>query len=627
MSLDAAPASFPTETDLVVARAFTPAAAPRRVLVYAPLAYSTPHFETDLEIAQRHLDLGDEVELVLCDGQLPSCQLNPQHESRRCLTCISRNLQGAAQLSQPVKAHSLLSALTAEDSARLAQLPAEFANQEALRKFTFDGFDAGMATLSSLIDFARALTIDVRGHATIVRGTLTSAVASFLAMQRLLAAGRYDRVYIYNGRWSMVRSAVRACEQAGVEYYTHERGADHRSFALYHNTLPHNKPDFRRKIAAAWDVAGGAAEAVALGEKFFHERRQRVEKNWFSYVKKQETGRVPADWERTNERIVFFTSSEFETAAVSEEATGRIYASQSKALPRLAREIARLRPQAHLWVRVHPNDHSPAAVAQWTSAAAGLGNVTLVRPDAVIDSYAMLDGAERVLSFGSTVSIEATFWGRPSITADDSFFDGLSALHEARSEAELLDLLTRPALPPQDRQAAIAIGYYLNTYGATFRHFDTSRISDYEFQSPFRGRCLKPDFTDLAQRVLALHQAGEDARVLPVARHFTTIAPSDATMQAILILTHLRRHDLAAATTALARVPAAVLEPVLKHTGKALLDATQLLAQTGPTDDFRANATRLSAALAQVPAYAALGAKLAVMAERRARATPAAATA
>ena len=50
-------------TDATISEAFTPAAAPRRVLIYAPLAYSTPHFETDLEIAQRHLDLGDNVEL------------------------------------------------------------------------------------------------------------------------------------------------------------------------------------------------------------------------------------------------------------------------------------------------------------------------------------------------------------------------------------------------------------------------------------------------------------------------------------------------------------------------------------------------------------------------------------
>jgi hypothetical protein len=235
----------------------------------------------------------------------------------------------------------------------------------------------------------------------------------------------------------------------------------------------------------------------------------------------------------------------------------------------------------------------------------------------------MLDGAERVLSFGSTVSVEATFWGRPSIGADDSFFDGLDALYEARTEEELVDLLTRPALPPKNRHAAIAFGYYLDTYGSGFRHFDTGRISDYEFQSPFRGRCLKPDLADLARRVLALHQFGADDRVAPIARHFTTVSPSDATMQSILILTYMRQRNLAAATGALERVPVIALDTVLKHTGKALLDATQQLAQTGAHEEFRAHAGRLAAAFQQVPAYAAIGSKLAAMAERNARAATA----
>lgn len=615
------PATSPTlrsETDLVAAEAFTPAAAPRRVLVYAPLAYSTPHFETDLEIAQRHLDLGDDVELVLCDGDLPSCQLNPAHESKRCLHCVSRNLQGVAQLSRPVKVRSLLAPLTTEDSVRLGQLPTEFATQKELRDFHFDGFDAGMATLSSLIDFARALTFDTRQHATIIRGTLTAAVASFLAMKRLLAAGRYDRVYIYNGRWSMVRSAVRACEQAGIDYYTHERGSDFRRFSVFPNTFPHDRHEYRRQILFTWDAAGDTPSARELGAAFFHERRARVEKTWFSFTKLQDSGRLPADWMRSARRIVAFTSSEFELAAISENALGRIYPTQVDAVRRLAFRLHREHPGIHLWVRVHPNDQSLGAVLRWQSSMAGLCNVTLIPPDAPIDSYALLDAADRVLTFGSTIGVETTYWNRTVVCADNSLYDGTDVQYEAATEAELLKLLTTPTLPPKSRDAAIRCGFYLNTCGDTFRHFSTEEISDYQFKSPFRGRSLRPDFTDLAQRVLALHQAGDDYRVAPIARHFTALFPSEPTMQAIAILTHLRERDLAGATAALERVPAVALETVLKHTGKALLDATQLLARSGAHEEFRLSAGRLGAAMRQTPTFSAIGQKLIAMAERTA---------
>lgn len=610
--------------DLTIQEAFVPAATARRVLVYAPLAYSTPHFETDLEIAQRHLDLGDTVELVLCDGELSSCQLNPMHEARRCLQCISRNLQGAAQLSRPVPVHGLVSALTTEDQAALARVPRHFATQTELRDYCFDGFDVGMASLSSIIDFARTTALDTRAYAGLIQRTLTAAVTAFLATKRLIATQHYDRVYIYNGRWSMMRSAVRACEQLGVEYYTHERGSDFRKFALYRNSLPHDKVRFSQRTAAAWQHAATRPQTAALAEAFFLERRKRVEKAWFSFVKAQETGRTPADWDRAARRIVFFTSSEFEFAAIGGEAIGRIYPDQVTGLRHFAPALARRSPDAHLWVRVHPNDQSPITTQRWIETAAALRNVTLIRPDEKIDSYAMMEGADRVLTFGSTIGIEATYWGRPAICADYSFYDGQDAQYEAGNEEELLELLCRPALPPKAREQAVRFGYYLNTYGEPFVHFSTEQISDYEFKSPFRGRCLKPDFADLAQRLVALHQAGEDDRVRMLAPHYTAVAPADARVQAVVILTHLRSRELTRALDALEKVPAGILELVLKHAGKPLLDATQQLARAETHEAFRAGAARLGAIMQRVPSCAPIGTKLAAMAGRGAH--PAATT-
>lgn len=610
----------PAPPDLVVRAAFTRAARPRRVLVYAPLAYSTPHFETDLEIAQRHLDLGDAVELVLCDAELPSCQLNPRREAARCVQCVSRNLQGAAQLSAPVPVLDLLGALTPEDRAVLAAIPAEFRDQAELRGYQCEGFDAGLAALSSVIDFVRTPVVDVRAHAGVIHATVVAAVGTFLALRRRLAEGRHDRVYIYNGRWSMVRSAVRACEQAGVEFYTHERGSDFRKFALYRNGLPHDKAAFRARVRAAWAARG--AGAAALGEAFFTGRRQRVEQNWFSFVKGQEAGRVPADWGRTARRLVWFTSSEFEYAAIGEGATGRIYPNQPEAAPRLARLLAARSPGVHVWVRVHPNDRSAETTRRWTAATAGLHNVTLVLPEAPVDSYALLDGAERVLTFGSTTGIEATFWGKPAVCADFSFYDGLEAHYEATTEAELIELLTRPGLPAQPREGALACGYYLQTFGEEFAHFATEKISDYAFESPFRGRCLKPDHDDLRRRMVALAEAGEWRRAGAVARLAGEFRPADDVAQTVRAAARLREGNLVEALAGL-EAAAQVLTPeqlarVLQHTGQALLAATMQLAQSGRSAEFAREARRAGALFGRVPALAEIGGKLRAMAARAA---------
>lgn len=608
----------PPVPDPIIAESFAPAEKPRRVLVYAPLAYSTPHFETDLEIAQRHLDLGDEVELMLCNAELSSCQLNPLHEARRCVQCVSRNLQGAAQLSARVPVHGLLTALTPDDHARLVEIPRQFSDQQALRSYHFDGFDAGLATLSSIIDFARSLTIDTKRHADLVHRTLRASVSAFLAVKRLLAAKTYDRVYIYNGRWSMVRSAVRACEQLRVSYFTHERGSDFRKFALYRDTLPHDKDDYRARIAAVWEHAREFPQTLPLADAFFQERRQRVEKTWFSHVKHQELGRVPSDWNRGARRIVFFTSSEFEFAAIGEGCTGRIYSSQALATRRISARLAQLSPESHLWIRVHPNDKSPAAVKRWQEATAGLSNVTVILPEERIDSYSLLEGAERILTFGSTIGVEATYWGKPSICADFSFWDGLDAHYDATSEDDLFALLTRPDLAPKPRENALRCGYYLNTNGGEFLHFSTAQISDYEFKSPFRGRCLKPDYNDLRQRLLALYQVGDIHRTLAVARLCIDFKADDGMAHSLLILCRLRLRETTEAVDALEHAARQTtppqLEQILKTTGRPLLDAIQQCASDANRADFESIATRAGQVMLRLPAYASIGQKLIALA-------------
>jgi hypothetical protein len=601
--------------DVVAKEAFAPATAPRRVLVFAPLAYSTPHFETDLEIAQRHLDLGDEVDLALCDGELPACQLNPLREAKRCAACVSRNLQGAAQLSRTVRTLHMPGFLTADDLARIEALPKVFANQAALRAFRFEAFDAGMATLSSLIDFVRSDEVDTRQHAGVIHQLLAGAVQTYLTVLRALEANAYDRVYIYNGRWSMVRSAVRACEKLGVPYYTHERGADFHRFALFKNTLPHDMGDYRTQIRAAWENAKDNTAALASAHEFFTGRRQRVEKSWFSYTKEQELGRLPADWASTQRRFVVFTSSEFEFAAIGSDTGGRLYQDQVQGVARIAELLARLVPEARLWVRVHPNDNGEATAKTWRETTSALANVTLVGSKEKIDSYAMLDGAERIITFGSTIGIEATYWRHVSIVLNDGFYAGLGAVYEPADEAELIDLLLRQDVAPLPRETTLPFGYYSANQGETFRHFETAAISDYEFKSPFRGRCLKPDLGELQRGAVALFGRGEYARTEAIARLCIAFNPADSFGHTTRILSLIKLGQVLSAVFALetAATTAAPLVKILPLVVKPLFETFGALGARGDVEGSYALTQRLARVCIGVPEFAGIGRSLATL--------------
>ena len=67
----------------------------KRLIVF-PSWISTPHYETDLEIAINHAQRGWDVYVAHCRGELNSCMTNREQDPRVCLTCSSRISQGLA---------------------------------------------------------------------------------------------------------------------------------------------------------------------------------------------------------------------------------------------------------------------------------------------------------------------------------------------------------------------------------------------------------------------------------------------------------------------------------------------------------------------------------------------------
>ena len=62
-----------------------------KILIFSPYSLNPPHFETELELAERHLDQGDEVIFLGCSSGLPACDVNSKHRLDKCLACVQRH--------------------------------------------------------------------------------------------------------------------------------------------------------------------------------------------------------------------------------------------------------------------------------------------------------------------------------------------------------------------------------------------------------------------------------------------------------------------------------------------------------------------------------------------------------
>lgn len=455
------------------------------VMVFVPFVHWPTHFATDLELVQRHLDYGDQVTLLVCNGDLPSCDVNPDHDVFRCRDCaVVRNV-GISTLSERVSVQTIASFF----SGPLPQCP-EFSNQQELREFTFDGFDAGLAALSSLIFILRDADPDLREHRRLLRELVDTSIRVFSATRKYLEGTRVDRCYVFNTRFASTRGVMRACAAAAVPCFVHERGCDLGHFEVFPDTFPHDRAFVDRDIRARWRAAESRdEERRAIAASWYERKAVGIENYQVSFVAGQRLGYLPERWDRRIHNIVVFTSSEDEYAAIGDEWVSPIYSSELTGVLAMVEAMSsvcsRLDRRAHLYVRVHPNlsgvDNRQTRGLRTLEGA----SVTVIEPGSPVSTYALLRAAATVITFGSTTGIEATYWGIPSILAGMSFYRDLGATYNPASHDALVSLMGT-CLTPREREPALMYGFYQATFGTAFKYYRARNFDTGEF----RGRDL-----------------------------------------------------------------------------------------------------------------------------------------
>jgi hypothetical protein len=491
----------------------------RRVLIYAPFAAWSPHFETDLEIAERHLAEGDEVTLLTCHGQLPTCEPNREHTLGLCAACRARSRAGIDWLGRERVRAEEFYRLTRKQEATVAALDqVELATLEELRAFQLDGSDVGLAALSSSVDELREPRPDMRkDRATVIRNLKTAAIAHF-SLSNHLDEKRPDRLVLFNGRMSALRPAMRAAQKRGIEVIVHERGGYLNQFSATEGTSPHDLDVLQREYRDIFEAAEAPLEAKwAEGVEWFEERMRRQMQNFGTYVGNQSVGALPAQLQEYRLKIAIFLSTEAEFVAV-EGWGNRHYEDQNDGLRQIFRDCADI-PDLGFFVRVHPamigcENSQTAGIRE---AVQGFDNVVLLPAESPIDTYALLRSVDLVLTFGSTVTVEAMYLERPCILLGRQIVEDPTAVIIPEDHAELLALLKKwsetRALPetPNAKAAAVRYGYMQRHLGTEYRYVRPIDV--------FRASLHKNGVTrTLSHDRLLLHLSGLESRLNAMVR-------------------------------------------------------------------------------------------------------------
>ena len=440
-----------------------------RILVVDTISYR-PHLETAIEMALVSRYAGAEVHYLNLRSILPRVEdqnMFPRTLDVRAARVARAEKFLAAERVNIIKPNLALSEMhRAMASAREMLLACT--DQKSVSLLRYKAFhDIGWGLLSSVIEVTKNPNVSMRTQKRLLREFLASSILVYETVCALILQLRPEAVVLFNGRFATTRAVLRAAEDCGTKPLIHERGCDKDHYWIA--TEPIHDPDYVQKcIRAFWHPA-----LLESGGEFFQGRRGRVEKSWFSFTKLQVVGKLPVALTENFRWAVFFTASEDEYAAIGDKYKNPAFPTQIDAIHAVYNVVREL-PEYRFCIRVHPNVRNSCKeqIAFWKYLS--LPGAVVVSADEDCDSYAILDRAHVVCTYGSTMGIEATYWGKPSLLLSRSIYDRLGVAFSATNSNEIRDFLLTPKVYP--RAAALKYGAFFSRFGTRFKYFQANDL-------------------------------------------------------------------------------------------------------------------------------------------------------
>lgn len=456
-----------------------------KYLIFGPYSLWTSFLATNLETMQNLLDKGEQVVYLDCNREFPACDANPGKNFFKCFACMTKRKRGLSLLSKKVNVKPVYN-LGEKDFDEIKNVKTSFTSIKELKEFRIEDFELGYSALSSLIQLTRNPTPNLEANKDFINKLMGCSLSVYRSVQNYIRGGDYGKVIAFNGRLAPQRAVFRACESMNIDYIIQERGCDRYHYHQYPNTYPHDINYVQEQVRKSYQPE--TIEKSGIGCEFYEKRRQGIETTWMSFITNQKPSLLPNGFDPKTENNAVFLTTEYEVSAFGSDWENPIYENQLDGLKSIIKSLDDIDGGFHLYIRLHPNSNIDN---EYMEEVMGLKAefLTIIPPDSQVSSYKLLDSCDKILTFGSTMGIEAVFWGKPSILAGRSLYETLGGTYNPKNHEELMEFLTGD-LKPKDKKPALMYGYYFNTFGTPYRYFKPTD----NIEGKFRGKYLQPGY-------------------------------------------------------------------------------------------------------------------------------------
>ena len=419
-----------------------------KVLIYSHVSNWQIHHAETIELALKHIDLGDDVSILSCDGALTSCPANTFHDKRLCVSCKAQTNYTLAKILRGQAKDFRLK--LRENSINLPY----FSTLEKLNDFCLYDVPFGELVASQLVADARDCYITVEDLRPRVESLLQNSVALYTEARKIIRESGAEMVYVWNGRRCSDGPVCYAARDEDVTYKVYISGGKKNTYmtlrALKVHGLVENKKSMEELFADSMKQRG--IKNTEEDARVFYTINKKGGGDFpgFIYFGSNFTESITLEKDDLKKRVVIFPSSLWETYAMGDFTGDDVpYPSHCDGIERILND-ERVYAGNSLFVRWHPNlkncgKNERKAIDKIISGTSE--NTVHFAPESPINSYDLIDFADVVVTFGSTVGIEANFYGKPSILLGHAVYEDTGACYRPRSHEEFVTLINSELIP------------------------------------------------------------------------------------------------------------------------------------------------------------------------------------
>lgn len=462
-----------------------------KILFYHASAFNKAPFCEQLDEAERLYREGHEIYFVTCGGAINACASNFLSNPMDCKICQYSAQQSLKLLNKGIHRIVLPNITT--------RYTWSYTTADELKHIVYGNVPIGYSVLSTYISQTRNMNPLIDNSTRPFFDHLLDEAAKLVdAIDKLYQEIKPDKLCTFNGRLFESSPIVQYAISRHIPFDINELIGGHGKpyyKVIFHNHIAHDIEYLTELIEDAWNKSTKSeSDRISIGNSFFENRRSGVEAGDKVYISKQQKGLLPSDWDAQKRNIVFFNSSEDEFASVGDAYESyALFSSQLEGIKRIL-ELTKDCKDIHFYVRVHPNlsNITYRYHLDLYELPKLYPHVTVIPATEKVSTYSLMEAAEKIIVFGSTMGIESSYWGKPVILLAGAMYYNLGVCHIPHTEQDMLKMILDPKLPTAQchRNQYYKFGFYF---------MDTERSicpTGYEYfnYNPFEIRIGKQSF-------------------------------------------------------------------------------------------------------------------------------------